>query len=223
MHFSIKQHCLSFLFSAFIFIGNVQAQTPSAESLETLLALTETEKTVTNMHQQIDDLIRQSMEQALQGHHVTPEDRITLDEMLVRVTAVYKDELSWEKMKSMSKQIYAESFNQPEIDGLISFYQSPSGRAFVAKMPIVMQKSVQLMQERVGPLLLKMQDSITTTVREIEAEKTKRSAQSDTSATQPNRIGTPRGKLTQTSKKNNYKTKQKTKRILHKPKQKRTR
>jgi uncharacterized protein len=144
---------------------------PSRASIERLLTLTDTERTLTTMHQQIDEAMRLSVEQSLQGHPVTPDERKTLEAMLDRLGTLYRDELSWEKMKAMSQQVYAESFTQDEIDGLITFYESPTGRTFVAKMPVVMQKSMAMMQERIGPLMHRIQAAIGETMQEIAAAK----------------------------------------------------
>lgn len=147
------------------------APAPSGASIERLLTLTETERTLSTMHQQIDEAMRLSVEQSLQGQQVTPDERKTLEAMLDRLATLYREELSWEKMKTMSQQVYAESFTQGEIDGLIAFYESPTGRAFVAKMPVVMQKSMGLMQERIGPLMHKIQAEIGETMQEMAAAK----------------------------------------------------
>ena len=47
-------------------------------------------------------------------------------------------------------------FTQEEIDGLIAFYESPAGATFVEKMPVVMQKSMSIMQSRAATVMEKM-------------------------------------------------------------------
>lgn len=74
-------------------------------------------------------------------------------------------------MKSMYLQIYSKSFNQEEIDGLIAFYNSPSGIAFVNKIPLIMQKSMTLTQERMGPMIQKIEALIKKEVVEVAATK----------------------------------------------------
>jgi uncharacterized protein len=146
-------------------------QAPSRASIDRLLTLTETERTLLNMHEQIDEAMRLSVDQSLQGYSITGEERQTLDAMLDRLSGLYREELSWEKMKAISQQVYAESFTQDEINGLIAFYESPAGRAFVAKMPFVMQKSMTLMQERIGPLMHKIHGAIGETLQGMASAK----------------------------------------------------
>ena len=57
------------------------------------------------------------------------------DTVMPRVNAVIREELSWARLKPDFAAIYAETFSQHEIDGLIAFYQGPIGSALVAKMP----------------------------------------------------------------------------------------
>jgi uncharacterized protein len=68
--------------------------------------------------------------------------------MNLRRRAMLREEMTWDKLRPVYVQIYQESFTQEEIDGLIAFYESPAGFAFVEKMPFVMQKSMSIMQSR---------------------------------------------------------------------------
>jgi hypothetical protein len=74
-------------------------------------------------------------------------------------------------MRPLYIQIYQESFTQEEIDGLIAFYKSPLGIAFVEKMPLVMQKSMTIMQSRTGPLMEKMKAVIDQAMADAKAAK----------------------------------------------------
>ena len=53
-----------------------------------------------------------------------------------------------------------------EIDGLIRFYESEAGHAYIRKMPVVMQQSAAMMQERVAPLMQQLKSSIEEAVME---------------------------------------------------------
>ena len=45
---------------------------------------------------------------------------------------------------------------QKEIDSLVAFYSSPAGQAFIRKMPIVLQKSMEITQAQMQRLLPRM-------------------------------------------------------------------
>ena len=80
-----------------------------------------------------------------------------------------REEMTWDKLRRLYVQIYQQSFIQEEIDGLIAFYESPAGVAFVEKMPFVMQKSMSIMQSRMAPMIEKMKAAMKEAIAEPKA------------------------------------------------------
>lgn len=69
---------------------------------------------------------------------------------------IMAEELRWEKIKDDYAALYATTFTAGELKGLIAFYKSPAGQAFVAKQPVLMQHSMEINQKlmvRVMPRL----------------------------------------------------------------------
>ena len=89
----------------------------------------------------------------------------------VQMAQVMRDEMSWDKLRPMTVQIYKEVFTQEEVDGMIAYYKTPAGAATVDKMPIVMQKSLQMMQARMVPMMQKMQAAMRQAVQDSKAVK----------------------------------------------------
>jgi hypothetical protein len=147
------------------------AATPTPASVEKLLAASGAEKLIGSMQQQIDGYLKQAMAQATAGQTLPPEAQAFADRFREKMVANIQEEISWEKMKDLYIQIYSESFDQEEIDGLTTFYESPVGQSFTAKMPLVMQKTMGLMQQRMGPMMQKMQQSLHEAMAEVEAMK----------------------------------------------------
>jgi len=54
--------------------------------------------------------------------------------------------LDYQKFKPAFIKIYDETFSAEEIQGLLAFYKSPAGRAFVDKLPVVMEHSAAAIQ-----------------------------------------------------------------------------
>ena len=129
---------------------------PTSESIEALLTLTKTEALVESVYGNVEQAMRQGMAQAVAGKNLSAEQQRYLEATPKRFVTIMREELSWESLKPMYIEIYRDSFTQEEIDGLIAFYQSPVGMAFVNKMPIVMQKSMTSMQARMQPMMEKM-------------------------------------------------------------------
>jgi hypothetical protein len=76
--------------------------------------------------------------------------------MMDKVMEMCAEEMKWEKVKPDYINLYAETFSAEELKELIAFYQSPAGKAFMAKQPELMQKSMQLSQKSMMRLMPKI-------------------------------------------------------------------
>jgi uncharacterized protein len=132
----------------------------STESVEKLLALTQVEKLLVSVRAQTDQMVTTTTTRMLDGRQASPEERKRMADFQARAIAGMREEMSWEKLKPLYVQIYVETFSQEEIDGLIAFYESPAGQAYIAKMPMVAQKSMAIMQERMAPMLRRLQENV---------------------------------------------------------------
>lgn len=147
------------------------AAPPSPASIEKLLTVTRAERMLDTTLKNLDGAMKRSMAQSLQGEKLSPEGKRITDSFATKSVAVMRDEMSWAKMKPLYVRLYSESFTQEEVDGLLAFYESPAGQAFVEKMPVVMQKSTLIMQERMSPIILRLQDAMKQAIAEAKAAK----------------------------------------------------
>ena len=129
---------------------------PTEESIKQLLAITESRKLVDGMMNQMNGMMNDSLQQVLQGQPVTPKQQKILDNMQSKVITLLKQEYNWDYLEPLYIRIYRESFTQEEINGMLAFYKTPTGRALIKKMPVVMQKSMTEMQKRMVPLMEKL-------------------------------------------------------------------
>jgi len=143
----------------------------SSDSVETLLTVMKTEAMLDSMYASMEQIMRQSMQQAAGGKPMTPEQRRVLDAVPGKFVTVMKSELTWEKLKPQFVQLYLETFDQEEIDGLLAFYRSAGGQAFINKMPTVMQKSMAIAQSQMQTLLPKMKAAIEQAVSDAKLTK----------------------------------------------------
>lgn len=183
-----------------LFIGLVMAwsqsaalaEPPSAASLDKLLAVTQAEKLTDSVVQQVNATLRPMMEQELQTKTMTAEQRERADKFMSsfaeKMNKIMADEMSWDRMKAMNLQIYGEAFSQQEVDDLIVFYESPTGKAFVEKMPLVMQKSMTLMQQRMGPMMARIQAAAKQTAEEFKSQQAPAPAPDAAPAPAPARV-----------------------------------
>src|ERR1035437_650897 len=61
-----------------------------------------------------------------------------------RMMEMMAQELSWNKMKDDYIALYAETFTEDEMKGMIAFYKSPAGQAFTKKHPELSKRSMEL-------------------------------------------------------------------------------
>ena len=117
------------ILAAVLFTTNVYALPASPESVETLLAVTKTESLMDSMYANMEQVMRQGMNQSVQGQTVSSEQQRILDAMPTKFVALARQELNWEKLKPLYVQLYLDTFEQDEVDGLIAFYNSRAGQA----------------------------------------------------------------------------------------------
>lgn len=159
------------LVAAAAFCGATYAAPPTEDSINALLVAAKTEKLIDSFYTYIGQTMRNGMRAGLKGKTLTQEQQRAFDAVPAKFDRVMREELSWAKLRPMYVQVYQETFTQSEIDGLSAFYKSPSGAAFVDKMPVVMQKTQTQIQQRFAPLAEKMNAAMAQAVTEATAAK----------------------------------------------------
>ncbi len=147
---------------------SARAAPASAESIERLMQVMQVQAQLETMYAQILPAMQSSMRQTLTAQLRSDQAARMLDAVQPRVNALVLEQMSWARLKPAFARIYAEAFSQEEVDGLIAFYQGPIGSALISKTPQLMQRSTQVMQERMGPML---QQVVQITKEEIEKER----------------------------------------------------
>ncbi|MFD1215916.1 MULTISPECIES: DUF2059 domain-containing protein [Microbulbifer] len=147
------------------------AAQPSGESIRELMEITDTRNLVENGMNQADQMMQASMRQALQGQTIPAEDQKVLDDMRADMMALLKEEMSWTSMEPLFTEVYQKSLTQSEVDGMLEFYKSKAGKAVVAKMPLIMQNTMTLMQQRMAGVAPKMQEIQATAMAKLQENK----------------------------------------------------
>jgi uncharacterized protein len=143
----------------------------SQASVETLLEVTKVESMMDSMYGGMEQMMPQGMKESLQGKPVSAEQQRVLDSVPAKFMTVMRQEFNWGKMKPLYVQMYRETFEQEEVDGLLAFYKSTAGQAFVTKMPLVMQKSMVIAQTQMQSLMPKMKEAIDGAIAEAKLVK----------------------------------------------------
>lgn len=142
---------LSLALAGHVFGADQQPATDA--SLRRLMELTQTRALLDSMTSQMDAQMQAVMRQVSGGATPTPAQAEVLADMRRKMVAVAQEQLNWEKLEPEFLDIYRKSFTEPEVQGMIQFYASPTGQAMVRKMPVVMRHSMELMQRMIVDML----------------------------------------------------------------------
>ena len=64
--------------------------------------------------------------------------------------------VNWDKIKPQMTDLYVSNFSENEINDMLAFYRSPTGKKFVEKMPVIMQKSMEIGQKQSRTMIPKL-------------------------------------------------------------------
>jgi hypothetical protein len=120
---------------------------------------------------QMEGAMKTSLQQATKGKPLSADEQAVLDRQQAKMAGIMKEELSWEKMKDRYVQAYRETFSQEEIDGLIAFYRTPVGQSFVSKQPELMKRTMTILQQRMAPMMQRIQKMSEETALELQKAK----------------------------------------------------
>ncbi len=165
----MRRILLTLLLAAWL--GPAVAATPSDKSIETLLQLTKVESMMESLYAGMEQVMQQGMKQAAAGRQLTPAQQRSLDQLPAKFVEAMRQELTWSTLKPQYVQIYKETFTQTEVNDLIRFYRTPSGRSLIDKMPVVMQKSMAVAQGQLQTFIPRVRKAIDDTLREAEVQQ----------------------------------------------------
>ena len=117
---------------------------PSAASIRELVTLTDVRKMMDTAYGQMDGMMAQAMKQALGDATATPAQEALIEEFKQKSVELVRTQLGWEKMEPAYLDLYAKTFSQSEVDGMLAFYKSEAGRAVLAKTPKLMTDMTQM-------------------------------------------------------------------------------
>jgi uncharacterized protein len=146
------------------------AAPPSDASIQRLLQVTETRKLLDHTMNQLDGMMANAMREATANQPVSASQQKAIDRMRSKMVALFKQEMRWEEMESLYLRIYREAFTQEEVNGMLAFYGTPAGQAVIRKMPLVMQHTMSVMQQKMSTLMPKLAQLQNETLHELKAE-----------------------------------------------------
>jgi uncharacterized protein len=155
---------------------------PSEQSIHELLAVLQAHNMVDTMMRQMNANFGSMMKQAMGERQLSERQQQIADDARGKIEALLREQLQWSNFEPMMIHVYQSTFSQKDVNGMIAFYKTPTGQAVIAKMPMVVQQTMQAMQERTASLLPQIQQI----QRDMTSQmKEARESQGAPAATQP--------------------------------------
>ena len=125
---------------------------------EQLVTLNNTEKAVNQVAASISAQVDQAAERSA-GPDATAEQKAKIEEFKKHTAELVDSALGWTAMKSAVVDLYVKAFTEEQIDGILAFYKTPAGAAFIEKMPDINTQFGQLGNARVATIKDQLQKS----------------------------------------------------------------
>jgi len=136
-------------------------RTAKAEELMSLLNI---DKNMQGAFAQVEKMQAQMMD----SKNLPPEAKEKQAKMRKKIFEATEEIFNWETLKPAFIQIYAETFTDEELQGMIDFYKTPLGQKWIEKQPQLQAATMQKMQSIMIDAQPKIQEAIK---KEMEAEK----------------------------------------------------
>ncbi len=111
------------------------------------------------------DRMRSAMEQQVQltaknvsgAEQMTPEKKKIQQEFVDNSMKVVDQDFSWTVLEADYVKLYANTYTEQELDGILAFYKSSAGQAMLIKTPELSAGTMQIVHSRMGDFQPKMQ------------------------------------------------------------------
>ena len=149
------------------------AAPPTDAQLDRLFVALDMPRMVDQIVAQMDQGAAIGAERAI-GPDPTPEARAKMQRILDRQREALRAMLTWDKLGPVYRRVYAGAFTAEEVDAMIAFYGSDTGRAILAKLPQAMQLTTQEMRPMIEETVDRMQRDIERELGQDEAAPDRR-------------------------------------------------
>jgi hypothetical protein len=148
-----------------------RAVPPSDESILKMMSALQLQNTLDQLIAQLDSGMKSGLQQWTQGKELTPLQTAQIGQLEAKMSATIKEELAFAKVKDVYLQSLRESFTQDEVNSINAFYSSPAGKAMIEKLPVATRKAQDLLQARMGPMIMKIKTMQQDFIKEQFQEK----------------------------------------------------
>ncbi len=122
------------------------------KTVNELISMLNMEKMMDTMYLQVDKMFMDLSKDL----EIRESESPIFKKYMSKVTNVMREEMSWQKMKEPFIEIYMKHYTEKELNDLLAFYKSDSGRKMIEKMPLIMQESMLVSRKMLKDFLPKI-------------------------------------------------------------------
>ncbi len=143
---------------------------------ETFLKLMNADKGTVGLYGQVQQMFNQRFEQL----KAPADKKATLESYTAKANAALDNAVGWNKLKPDLVKLYTSNFTESELKDMIAFYQSPTGKKMLEKMPQLSGEAARVTQARLEPavpVVNKLLDDMTAELSPKSAAPAKKAAE----------------------------------------------
>lgn len=133
-------------------IPAAHAAPPSQAQLDELLQVMDLETSMNAMFQQMDGAAA-SMSKSLLPADATPQDHARMKELMQGQSERMRKLMAWDKIEPIYRKAYGEVFTAVEVQAMIDFYSTETGRSILHKTPQVLAVAMREMQPMMAQMM----------------------------------------------------------------------
>ena len=117
-----------------------------------------------NMQKMFDaafDSIPKMQAQMFASEHMKPEEQAKFNRQMQASMIATKKSMDWDSLKPIFVKIYADNFDEAELEGTIAYYKSPVGRRWIEKQPQIQAATMQAMAQLMPKIQAAVQKAFT--------------------------------------------------------------
>jgi hypothetical protein len=144
---------LVLLLSPLAHTANAQTETIDASKrakAEQLFTIMHMDQTYGQLMTQLTSQTDQMIQQLLPQDTMTDEQRVKLADFKMKVNEMVSSMMSWDSLKPDYIKLYADTYSETELDGIIAFYRSPVGEKMLEKTPELLKASSTIAMSHMG-------------------------------------------------------------------------
>lgn len=144
-------------------------ETSESAKVHELFKLMRLDTLSAQMQQQTLDQVKSGIIQQVFGVTLPAAQQKNVDEFSDKVSAVLSKAVGWNSLEPEYAKLYTETYTEQQIDDLLTFYRSPTGRVMVEKGPILLKQSSAIVQQHIATVTPEVQTLMQEFMKKVTA------------------------------------------------------